>query len=189
MKILFQAVHGDLGSDRAVSPEKLELRRGLLEILERSLGRRGCVCLTVDREVEVEAIFERPAEHRPAVEARQVYVSARETIQSMREAARPMRRDKSERALRQRSTVARSRRTSLFDNHEPRAIFGIVLYRLGQDVDPVALRRRAARDRRGPRLALLGDRARRAGGVMEGNGFDLARVEVAAALGEGLRLR
>src|SRR2546428_13716551 len=113
MKILFQAVHGDLGSDRGVSPEKLDLRRGLLEILERSLGRRGCVCLTVDREAEAEAVFERPAEHRPAVEARQVYLSARETIQSMREAARPVRRDQSERALRHPPPVPRPRRPSL----------------------------------------------------------------------------
>src|SRR2546428_5731910 len=105
MKILFQAVHGDLGSDRGVSPEKLDLRRGLLEILERSLGRRGCVCLTVDREVEVEAVLERPAEHRPAVEARQVYVSARETIQSMRDVAPPVRPDTSEWAHRHSSTL------------------------------------------------------------------------------------
>jgi len=54
MKILFQAVHSDLGIRPRVGPEQLDLRRRLFEIRERSLGRRGCVRLTVDREVEVE---------------------------------------------------------------------------------------------------------------------------------------
>src|SRR4029077_3395338 len=84
---------------RRVGPKQLYLRRGHLEVVQRRLRGRRRPGLAVDREIEVEAIFEGPAEHRPAVESRQVYVPARETIERMREAARAVRGDESERAL------------------------------------------------------------------------------------------
>src|SRR5260370_11747837 len=174
MKDLLRAVTAASGSDRRVGPEQLDLRGRLFEVSERGLSGRGGPRLAIDRKVEIEAILERPAEHRPAVETGQVYVAARETIERVSEAARPVRRDKRERAFRQRSTIARSRGAALFDDHEPRSVFRIVLDRLGQHVDPVTLRSRAAGYGGRAWLPLLGDRSRRAGGVLEGDRLDLA---------------
>src|SRR5712691_439766 len=177
------------GSGRRVGPEKLDLRRCLFEVIEGRLRCRGRTGLAVDREVEVKAIFERPAEHRPAVESGQVYVATRKTVERMRKAARPVCGDERERAFRECATIARSRRASLFDDHEPRPVFRIVLDRLGEHVDAVTLRSRTTRDGGGAGLPLLRDRSRRAGRVVKGYRLDLARVEVTAALGKGLRVR
>src|SRR5216683_1776890 len=189
MKDLLLPVTAARGSDRRVGPEQLDLRGRLFEVVERGLRGRGRTGLTVDREVEIEAIFERPAEHRPAVESGQVYVAARETIERMREAARPVRRDERERALGSGYSITWPPRLTALDDHEPGPVFRIVLDRLGQHVDAVTLRSGSARYGGRARLPLLRDRSRRPGRVVKGNRFDLARVQVTAALGKSLRVR
>src|SRR5713226_5165036 len=110
-------------SDRRVRAEKLDLRGRLFEVVERGLSRCRCPRLAIDRKVEVEAVLERPPEHRPAVEAGQVYVAARETIERVREAARPVRRDESERAFGGSRRITRPLRLTPLDDHEPRSVF------------------------------------------------------------------
>src|SRR6266446_327870 len=151
--------------------------------------RGGGPRLAIDRKVEIEAILERPAEHRPAVETGQVYITARETIERMREAARPVRRDERERAFRSSRSITWPPRLTALDDHEPRSVFRIVLDRLGQHVDAVTLRSGSARYGGRAWLPLLRDRSRRPGRIVKGNRFDLARVQVTAALGKSLRVR
>src|SRR5260370_40989149 len=111
---------------RGVGPEELDLGRRLFEILEGRL-RRLRARLAVDREVEVEPIFERPAQHRPAVEPRQVDVATREAVEGVREAAVPTSRDEGRRALGRWGAFPWPHRRALLDDDEPRPIFGIVL--------------------------------------------------------------
>src|SRR5258708_17859949 len=189
MKDLLPSLTAASGSDRRVGPEQLDLRGRLFEVSERGLSGRGRPRLAIDRKVEIEAILERPAEHRPAVETGQVYITARETIERMREAARPVRRDERERAFRSSRSITWPPRLTALDDHEPRSVFRIVLDRLGQHVDAVTLRSRAARYAGRARLPLLRHRSPRPGCVVKGDRFDLARVQVTAALGKSLRVR
>src|SRR5260370_23939856 len=155
MKDLLRAVTTASGSDRRVGPEQFDLRGRLFEVSERGLSGRGRPRLAIDRKVEIEAILERPPEHRPAVETGQVYIAARETIERMREAARPVSRDERERALGSSLTITRPPRLTALDDHEPGSVFRIVLDRLGEHVDAVALRSRATGYGGRARLPLL----------------------------------
>src|SRR5207302_3378116 len=79
-----------------IRPEQLDLRASLFQRAQRLLrGQR----VTVDREVQVEAVLERTAHHRPAVEPRQVHIAPGEAIQRVGQAARAMRGDERQRAF------------------------------------------------------------------------------------------
>src|SRR5262249_54635170 len=68
------------------------------------------------------------------------------------------------------------------------SILRVVLDRLRQDVEPIALGRGFAGDRRRTGLALLRHRAGRARGVVVAHWADLARVQITITLGERLRM-
>src|ERR1700693_1757063 len=51
---------------RGIGPEQPDLGAGLFEIVERRFRRCR---VPIDREVEIETVFERPSLHGPAVEA------------------------------------------------------------------------------------------------------------------------
>src|SRR5437660_2165074 len=133
---------------RRVCPEQLDLGRSLLQVAERRLRSGRGAGLAVDREVEVEAVLERPSEHGAAVETCQVDVSAREAVESVGEAARAVRRDKRERALRSSDSIPRASWIAALHYDEPRAVLGVVLDRFGKYVQAVPLCRRTAGDRR-----------------------------------------
>ena len=107
----------------------------------------------------------------------------------MSERARPVGGDERDRPLPTYLRIPRADRRPLFDHYEAGPVLRIVLDRLRQHIQPVAGGRGLGSDRRGPRLALLGHRPCGTRGVVIGDRLDLARVQVAVALGQRLRVR
>src|SRR5438445_7386570 len=137
--------------------KELDLSRGLLEVAQGRLSCRGRSNFAVDREVEVEPVLEWLAELRPAVEPGQVDVAACEAVERVRQAAWPVGRHEGQRAFGGRCPVPRTYRIPALDDHESRAVLGVVLDGLREHIQAVALGGRATRDRRRARLALLRD--------------------------------
>src|ERR1700674_2855911 len=141
---------------RRVSPKKLDLRARFLEVAQRRLGGRRGGRLAVDREVEVEPVLEGTADHRAAVQARQVDRPLPKAVEGVGEAPRPVRRDERDGALPARAPVAGTRGCSLLDDHKAGPVLRVVLDRFRQHVQPVPGGGRLAGDGCGAGLPLLG---------------------------------
>src|SRR5205823_11778964 len=112
-----------------------------------------------------------------------------EAVERVSEAARPVSGDEGDGPLPAARGVARPGRIPWLNDDEAGAILRVVLDRLREHVQAVPRRGGLARDRGRAGLPLLGHRPRRAGRVVERDRADLARMEVAVALGERLRMR
>src|SRR6266566_894904 len=151
---------------RRISPEQLDIRARLFQVAQGRLGLRR---VSVDREVQVEAVLERATLHGPAVETSQVDGAACEAVERLGQTAGTMGGYESERALMARGGFRRPCRLASLHNDEPRPVFRIILNRLREHVQAVAGRRRLAGDRRSAWLALFSDGARSTGRVVKGN--------------------
>src|ERR1700716_4522112 len=86
-----------------IGTKELDLSARLFQILQRFFCRRR---ISIDGEVQIEAVVEWLTEHRPAVQPGEVDVAAGEAVQGMRQASRAVCGYERKRALPTRLAVA-----------------------------------------------------------------------------------